>query len=594
MFDPSPLFDAVVTGQAVPARALTEQALVSGLAPRELVDRCLIPAMDEVGRRFECNDYFVPELLIAARAMKASLKLLRPALAACGTRPVGRVAIGTVKGDLHDIGKNLVAAMLEGGGFEVVDLGVDVTAQRFVNAAASADVGVIALSALLTTTMPTMKQVVAELEKRGPARPREGHGRRRAGHPELRRRDWRGRVRRQRGERVPAGAAAGRGRLSPGGSQGRVRGLSETTFGAGGGADAPAPPVVTVISNPAAVTPPTTPARVIRAAAPIRIADAGGWTDTWFARYGAVFHIAVRPCAEVAIASGPPARPPARRHPRRGFRRSVRAAPRRRRMGTPPAARGRDRVVSAARRRRDRGHRLLRGSAGRRDGHVGGGDGGAGRRPGTGRRPRLGAGGGGARRARGRDGASRPAERRPGPDRLGLQRGINLIEIDDYPIRRFAASSAGGDPARTGAAARPRLARARAPIERPARAGHQPARWSRSRVRRPRRRCGRPPDRPRAPPKPVDSTIWGGRSSPTPRGSAACTPTWWGATQPASSTWREHMARRAGRSTGRVETAALSRSWRRRTTMSAALGARGPPVRILPTASCRSSSTKPA
>ena len=167
MFDPSPLFEAVVTGQAVPARSLTEQALASGLEPREIVDRCLIPAMDEVGRRFECNDYFVPELLIAARAMKASLELLRPALAACGIEPVGRVAIGTVKGDLHDIGKNLVAAMLEGGGFEVVDLGVDVTPERFVTSAASDQVGVIALSALLTTTMPTMKQVVAGLEKAG-------------------------------------------------------------------------------------------------------------------------------------------------------------------------------------------------------------------------------------------------------------------------------------------------------------------------------------------------------------------------------------------------------------------------------------------
>jgi len=167
MFDASPLYEAVVSGQAVPARALTEQALASGMDPKEVVDRYLIPAMDEVGRRFECNDYFVPELLIAARAMKASLELLRPALSARGAQPVGRVAIGTVKGDLHDIGKNLVSAMLEGGGFEIVDLGVDVTAQRFVDAAATADVAIVALSALLTTTMPTMKQVVAELERAG-------------------------------------------------------------------------------------------------------------------------------------------------------------------------------------------------------------------------------------------------------------------------------------------------------------------------------------------------------------------------------------------------------------------------------------------
>ena len=120
----------------------------------------MIPAMDEVGRRFECNEFYVPELLIAARAMKSALDLLRPILAERGIEPVGRVVIGTVKGDLHDIGKGLVASMLEGGGFEVVDLGVDVPADQFVIKAKESNADIIAVSALLTTTMTAMKGVI--------------------------------------------------------------------------------------------------------------------------------------------------------------------------------------------------------------------------------------------------------------------------------------------------------------------------------------------------------------------------------------------------------------------------------------------------
>jgi methylmalonyl-CoA mutase cobalamin-binding domain/chain len=127
----------------------------------------MIPAMDEVGKRFECNEYFVPELLIAARAMKTSLELITPLLAEVGAEPVGRVVIGTVQGDLHDIGKNLVASMLEGGGFQVIDLGVDVPPERFVEAAKEKDGTIVALSALLTTTMTMMKNVIASLEKAG-------------------------------------------------------------------------------------------------------------------------------------------------------------------------------------------------------------------------------------------------------------------------------------------------------------------------------------------------------------------------------------------------------------------------------------------
>ena len=127
MPDLKELYDAVVSGDAKATQAITQQALADGVDPLKLVNEYMVPAMDEVGRRFEANEYFVPELLISARAMKAALELIRPLLTARGDKPVGRVAIGTVKGDLHDIGKNLVASLLEGGGFEVIDLGVNVT-----------------------------------------------------------------------------------------------------------------------------------------------------------------------------------------------------------------------------------------------------------------------------------------------------------------------------------------------------------------------------------------------------------------------------------------------------------------------------------
>lgn len=167
MFDPMPLYEAILGGQAQAARAAADEALAAGVEPREVVDRAMIPAMDEVGRRFENCEYFVPELLISARAMKAALALLRPKLASRGQKPVGRLAIGTVRGDLHDIGKGLVGAMLEGAGFEVVDLGVDVAPERFVEAVSARDVSMVALSALLTTTMPAMKAVVDGLTRAG-------------------------------------------------------------------------------------------------------------------------------------------------------------------------------------------------------------------------------------------------------------------------------------------------------------------------------------------------------------------------------------------------------------------------------------------
>ncbi len=132
-----------------------------------LVTEYMIPAMNEVGRRFECNEYFVPELLLAARAMKAALEPLRPLLAASGVQPAGRVVIGTVKGDLHDIGKNLVASMLEGGGFEVIDLGVNVSPEQFVAKLKETNANILAMSALLTTTMPAMKTTIEALKQAG-------------------------------------------------------------------------------------------------------------------------------------------------------------------------------------------------------------------------------------------------------------------------------------------------------------------------------------------------------------------------------------------------------------------------------------------
>jgi methylmalonyl-CoA mutase cobalamin-binding domain/chain len=162
-----PLYEAVLEGDAPTTRTLTEQALAEKVDPQVLLSDYLIPAMDEVGRRFESNEYFVPELLIAARAMKGALMLIRPLLAEQGAKPVGRVAIGTVRGDLHDIGKNLVAAMLEGGGFEVIDLGVDVSPEKFVAAVKDQGAKVVALSALLTTTMPGMKATIDALDGAG-------------------------------------------------------------------------------------------------------------------------------------------------------------------------------------------------------------------------------------------------------------------------------------------------------------------------------------------------------------------------------------------------------------------------------------------
>jgi methylmalonyl-CoA mutase cobalamin-binding domain/chain len=167
LVDLTRLYDAILAGDATSAADVTSAALAENLDSRQMLADYMIPAMDEVGRRFEANEYFVPELLVSARAMKAALAILRPVLAERGVEPAGRVVIGTVKGDLHDIGKGLVASMMEGGGFDVIDLGVDVSPERFVAEARRSDADVVAISALLTTTMTSMKGVIDALDQAG-------------------------------------------------------------------------------------------------------------------------------------------------------------------------------------------------------------------------------------------------------------------------------------------------------------------------------------------------------------------------------------------------------------------------------------------
>ena len=163
----SELREGIIRGDLVSARSITEKALAEGVDPLRLVNEFMSPAMDEVGARFERSEYFVPELLLSARAMKGAMELIRPLLAVRGSKPIGTVVIGTVKGDLHDIGKNLVAAMLEGGGFEVIDLGVNVSPEKFIAAAQEREAQIIALSALLTTTMLNMRSLIAALQQGG-------------------------------------------------------------------------------------------------------------------------------------------------------------------------------------------------------------------------------------------------------------------------------------------------------------------------------------------------------------------------------------------------------------------------------------------
>jgi len=161
------LHTAIVKGNLALAKEITNRAINEQIEPNIIIDNYMSPAMEEIGASFEAGKAFVPELLMAARAMKGALELLKPIMANSTSMRLGKVVIGTVKGDLHDIGKNLVASMLEGCGFEVINLGVDISSEKFVGAVQEYNAQILCLSALLTTTMNYMKVVIAALEQAG-------------------------------------------------------------------------------------------------------------------------------------------------------------------------------------------------------------------------------------------------------------------------------------------------------------------------------------------------------------------------------------------------------------------------------------------
>lgn len=161
------LYDNTIIGKAPDVKALTEQGIAVGMNPIDILYKGLIPALQEVGRRFEIGDFFVPEMLLSAKAMQGALVLLKPLLAAKGEKTLGKVVMGTVKGDVHDIGKNLCNIMLEGAGFEVYDLGVNTPPEKFIAAVQQHQADIVGFSAFLTTTMPMFKVNVAALEKAG-------------------------------------------------------------------------------------------------------------------------------------------------------------------------------------------------------------------------------------------------------------------------------------------------------------------------------------------------------------------------------------------------------------------------------------------
>jgi 5-methyltetrahydrofolate--homocysteine methyltransferase len=167
MADLKVLADAVVRGDQNASVELTRAAIDEGVAVKSILDEGLIGGMDDLAARWKRNEVYIPEVLIAARAMKSAMEILEPELVKAGIEPVGKFMIGTVQGDLHDIGKNLVAMMLKGAGFEVVDLGVDVPPEKFIEQAKATGVQVIGLSALLTTTMPAMEKTLAALKDAG-------------------------------------------------------------------------------------------------------------------------------------------------------------------------------------------------------------------------------------------------------------------------------------------------------------------------------------------------------------------------------------------------------------------------------------------
>lgn len=167
MADLKELSEGVINGDREKCQTLTKQLLDEGVSPIDIINQGLIPGMAVVGEKFKANEFYIPEVLIAARAMHASMDIVKPLLSESDLQAPATVAIGTVQGDLHDIGKNLVAMMVEGAGFKVEDLGVDVNPSKFVAAITEKGADVLAMSALLTTTMPSMKDTIAAVEEAG-------------------------------------------------------------------------------------------------------------------------------------------------------------------------------------------------------------------------------------------------------------------------------------------------------------------------------------------------------------------------------------------------------------------------------------------
>ena len=167
MADMEKIKESLIAGKADEVKELTQAAVDEGCSVKEILEKGLIAAMDIIGARFKANEVYIPEVLIAARAMRAGMDILEPLLAASGVKPVGKVIVGTVKGDLHDIGKNLVVMMLKGAGFAVVDMGIDVAPEKFVEEALKGEAQIVGISALLTTTMTSMKLTIDALNEAG-------------------------------------------------------------------------------------------------------------------------------------------------------------------------------------------------------------------------------------------------------------------------------------------------------------------------------------------------------------------------------------------------------------------------------------------
>jgi 5-methyltetrahydrofolate--homocysteine methyltransferase len=167
MADLKVLSESIIKGDQKRAVEITKAAISENMSPEKILNEGLISGMNIIGARFKKNEVYIPEVLIAARAMKMAMEILEPKLVAAGVKPLGRCAVGTVQGDLHDIGKNLVMMMLKGAGFDVVDLGVDVSPEKFVESAKTSGVQIIGLSALLTTTMPSMEKTIKAIKDAG-------------------------------------------------------------------------------------------------------------------------------------------------------------------------------------------------------------------------------------------------------------------------------------------------------------------------------------------------------------------------------------------------------------------------------------------